>query len=67
MTVIVVVELNTYCILILVIGVTYLNNHLGKVEGKAHISIFNTDMVCMKKCRVIKWPQSSVEKKPLFV
>lgn len=50
-TVIVVIELNTYCILILVIGVTYLNNHFGKVEGKSHVSIFNANMVCMEKCR----------------
>ena len=41
-------ELNTFCILILVTGIIYLSNHSGKVEGKSDVSIFNINMICME-------------------
>lgn len=41
-------ELNTFCILILVTGIIYLNNHFGKVEGKSNVRIFNINLICME-------------------
>lgn len=42
------VELNTYCILSLVIGIMYLNDHFGKVDSKSNICVFNINMICME-------------------
>lgn len=47
-TFVVVIELNTFCFLILIIAIIYLN-HFRKIEGKSNVSIFNINVICVEK------------------